>query len=238
MKLLELLFPVRCPICDRAVPYGKLICPACREKLAFIGGPRCMKCGKPLREETQEYCRDCADSAHGFDRGYSVFSYDCLRRSLYRFKYQGRQEYARFYGKAAAAALGSRILAWGPDALLPIPLHPHRYRTRGYNQAERFAQELGKELGLPVRTDLLLRVRDTKPLKLLDRAERQNNLKKAFKMKRNAVKLNTIVLIDDIYTTGSTIDAAAGACREAGVQRVYFVTLAAGGGKEERRTRW
>jgi ComF family protein len=103
-------------------------------------------------------------------------------------------------------------------------------KDRGYNQAEVFAEAVGSALDIPVLSDWISRCRKTVPQKELGQAERQNNLKKAFKIIRNDVKLNTIVIIDDIYTTGSTIDAVAECARAAGVQKVYFVALAIGKG--------
>ncbi len=224
----ELLFPGRCPVCDKALPMGRKICPACEKKLVPIQEPRCCRCGKPLRDEREEYCGQCRRERHIYDRGLAVFPYNSIKASLYRFKYQGRREYAEEYGILTARYLGRQILAWQPEGLVPIPLHPKRQRKRGYNQARLLAESLGRQLGIPVYADLLIRSKNTAPLKRMDAAERQNNLKRAFKMRPDEVKLNTIILIDDIYTTGSTMDAAAAVCREAGVRRIYFVTLAVG----------
>ena len=93
-----------------------------------------------------------------------------------------------------------------------------------------FARALGKEWGIPVREDLVVRGRDTQPLKQLNPAQRQNNLKRAFKIIQNDVKLNTIIIVDDIYTTGSTIDAISMEFSRHGVHTVYFITLAVGKG--------
>lgn len=114
------------------------------------------------------------------------------------------------------------------EAIIPIPLHKKRKRKRGYNQAELLAGELGNILGLPVYTDVLVRVRDTKPQKTLDDAERKNNLKEAFKTTENIVQLNYILVVDDIYTTGSTLDAAASALAKAGVAEVYTCCIGIG----------
>lgn len=135
-----------------------------------------------------------------------------------------------FWGRTWPAGLGREILSWKPDALVPVPLHPAREKKRGYNQAALLAAELGKQLDIPVLTGFVERTRNTRPQKELEGTKRQNNLKKAFKIVQNDVKLNTIVIIDDIYTTGSTIDAVAQACREAGVKHVYFAALAIGRG--------
>lgn len=229
--LTDLLFPRRCPVCDRPVkPFGKDICDGCRNALVLIREPRCLKCGKQLQDPGAEYCYDCARRRHAYTKGAALYSYSCIRQTIYRFKYAGRREYADFLGRALAENLGAMILSWRPDALVPVPLHPDRERIRGYNQAALLAQELGKRLNIPVLSDWLVRVKNTSPQKALEGAARQNNLKKAFKIVQDDVKLNTIVIIDDIYTTGSTIDAAALECRTAGVRRVFFITLAIGKG--------
>ncbi len=228
--LCDLCFPRRCPVCDRPVrPFGRKICPECEKALVFIREPRCLKCGKQLREET-DLCHDCRRLRHRYTRGLALYSYGSVRGTLYRLKYAGRREYADYLGEEMAIRLGRQIRSWRPDALVPIPLHPSREKKRGYNQAALLAQSLGRKLDLPVLEGWLIRVRDTRPMKELEGARRQNNLKKAFKIVGNEVKLNTIVIIDDIYTTGSTIDEAALVCREAGVRQVYFVTLAIGKG--------
>ena len=122
------------------------------------------------------------------------------------------------------------IRACRADALIPVPLHKGKLRVRGYNQAEVLAKELSVLTGIPMFPDLIERVEKTAPMKDLSAAERQNNLKRAFKIRRNDVKLSTIIIIDDIYTTGSTIDAVSREFKKAGAQRIYFLTLAIGRG--------
>ena len=129
-----------------------------------------------------------------------------------------------------ARHLGDTVRRWHPDALVPVPLHRTRQAVRGYNQAAALAEALGRELGIPVENRLIRRVRKTVPQKLLRRQMRQNNLKRAFKISKNVVKLNTIIIIDDIYTTGSTVDAVTAVLQEAGIRQVYFITLAIGKG--------
>ena len=129
-----------------------------------------------------------------------------------------------------AEYLGNFIRSIHPDALIPVPLHRKRKAVRGYNQAELLARVLGKHLEVPVYAGFLLREKNTSPLKYENPQERQNNLKKAFIIARNDVKLEKVILVDDIYTTGSTIDEATRTLRTAGVREVYFVTLAVGAG--------
>lgn len=229
--LADILYPRRCPVCDRAVlPFGSLVCETCRNKFVYIKEPCCMKCGKELEDAGEEYCGDCRRRKHLFDAGRSVFAYKSVSDSLYRFKYKGRQEYAAYYARCIAERLGEWIMRCKPDALVPVPIHASKRRMRGYNQAEKLARELGRIMNIPVDTDLIKRARRTTPMKNLSVPERQNNLKRAFKICRNDVKLSTIVIIDDIYTTGSTIDAMSYELRKAGIRHIYFVTLAIGKG--------
>ena len=227
----DLLYPRRCPVCDRAVrPFGSLVCETCKDKLTYVKEPCCMKCGKELEEEETEYCSDCMRHRHLFDAGRALFDYKGISDSVYRFKYKGRQEYAVYYAECLYGRLGEWIRRCKPDALVPVPVHTSRSYMRGYNQAEVLASELGSIMHIPVETNLIKRVRKTSPMKNLSVSERQNNLKRAFKICCNDVKLSTIVIIDDIYTTGSTIDAMSYELRRAGVKYIYFVTLAIGKG--------
>lgn len=224
---INLLFPPRCPICDEPVRLLEgYICHDCHKKLEVIKEPACFRCGKPLVKEEQEYCRDCSKREHSFVCGRALYTYESVQASIYRFKYTGRQEYAIFYGREMAKHLSYFIAQVHADALVPVPISRARFRKRGYNQAEILATELGKQLHIPVYTHLIERIKDTLPQKGLNALERQKNLKKAFKMARNDVKLDTIIIIDDIYTTGSTIDALAKVLLSSGVQKIYFITLA------------
>ena len=224
-----MLFPSRCPICDKVRPIGGgKICIHCEKTLSIVTTPFCMKCGKALEDETREYCKDCSTVNHEYNQGRAVFLYPSIRKSVYRLKYKNRKEYAEYLGWKMAQVCGKALKEWAPDALVPVPLHDKRMQKRGYNQAELLAKELGKYLHIPVNTSLVKRERNTKPQKALDITGRQNNLKNAFKIKQNNVKLKTIVIIDDIYTTGSTIDAIARELKAAGIQRVYYVALAIG----------
>lgn len=230
----DMVFPVRCPVCDRPVYYYERkagICSSCRKKLPLIKNNRCYKCGRAIESGEKELCRDCRcpKSPHLYARGLSLCSYnDLMRESIYRMKYQGRREYAKTYGKMLAERFGTAIKRAGIEGIIPVPLHFKREYERGYNQAALLARAIGRETGVKVYEDYVIRVCHTPPMKSLSRDERQNNLKKAFKIGRNDVKLGITIIIDDIYTTGSTIDAVAKVLIEAGVSRVYFISLAIG----------
>ena len=225
----ELLFPRRCPVCDRPVkPAGKKICDSCRGKLKFVSKEYCMKCGKPLLGVHDEYCEDCRRKKHEFTQGMSLYEYKSAASSIYRFKYAKRREYAEFYGEELSERFGEIIRGWNIDAFVPVPIHETRKRERGYNQAELLAEQLGRRLKIPVKKNLLVRCKKTTPQKEMNALQRQNNLKRAFKISENDVKLSTIIVIDDIYTTGSTVDEMARLLKQAGVSKIYVLTLAIG----------
>lgn len=224
------LFPKRCPVCDHVLP-GKhrIVCSECLKTLSLVTPPWCARCGKKLISD-RELCLDCEEREHQFIRGRAVFDYESIRKSLYRFKYGGREEYAEFYADMAVRCLGEFIRAVSPDGLVPVPLSKSRQRKRGYNQATLIAEGIGKRMNIPVFPDYVVRKKNTAPLRGQNLCERQNNLKKAFNIRQNDVKLKTIIIIDDIYTTGSTIDEVTATLKEFGTERVYFVVMACGVG--------
>ncbi|MBQ7658582.1 MAG: ComF family protein [Butyrivibrio sp.] len=237
-RALDLFYPRRCPVCDGIVPAFEirdgrikkagLIHRKCHRKIEYVRGATCVKCGKPLRDSTAEYCDDCRRTPHSFDRGFSVFVYRSISGSIYRFKYMGRQEYAAFYGRATEKLLGRKLRSLGIETIVPVPMYPGKEKKRGYNQAAVYARAVSARIGIPVREDLVMRVRNTAPMKELDARGRRNNLKKAFIIPKNDVKFKCVLIIDDIYTTGSTIDEIAHEFRVAGVEKIYCLTLAIG----------
>ncbi len=227
--ILDMLYPPRCPICDGVVLPEEGICDLCRKKVRYVTEPACMQCGQPLENPRQEFCPDCMKKKHGFVQGKALWVYEeGVKASVYRFKYQNKREYGKVYASEIALRYGAWIKRQGIEAIVPIPLYRRKQKRRGYNQAEILAKELGRALGIPVCTDLLIRVRDTKPQKTLNDAERKNNLKNAFKTAQNIVQLRCILVVDDIYTTGSTLDSAAAVLKEAGAARIYACCISIG----------
>lgn len=225
-------FPRRCPVCHDAVEErGARICGICRTKLPYIREPSCRKCGKPLLSEEEQYCSDCGRRKHRFDRGKAPFVYDAVMRgSIAGYKYRGRKEYASFYAEEILRRCAGEMRMWKAEAYVPIPLHPSRRRKRGFNQAELLARELSRRCGIPTDAGLLTRVKKTKAQKELNDQERLTNLKDAFSVRKGSVPYQNIILVDDIYTTGSTVDAAADALKEKGARKVYFVCICVGNG--------
>ena len=227
----SIFFPRRCPICDEVVVYGGDICKACEKDLMIIVEPVCKKCGKQISDERVEFCPDCSKKVHYYKQGRAIFSYQKgMKRSMYRFKYAGRKEYAAFYARMAKQSIGTWVERHGIEVIVPVPMYAAKQRKRGYNQAEVFAKILGEYLGIPVETQMVLRIKNTVPQKELNDIQRKDNLKGAFQLKTNIVKYRKILLVDDIYTTGSTVDAIARCFQEAGIEEVYFLTVCIGEG--------
>lgn len=225
------LFPMHCPICDCVVSRKKgLICKECATIPQVVKAPRCVCCGKSLKSENAVRCRDCSGPKRSFERGIALYEYSSVHDSIYAFKNKGRAEYAEYYGWEMSRQFMPILLRMRADALVPIPLHSDKLRKRGYNQASLLAKEISKWTGIPVREDVLIRIRKTDAQKKMDHAGRQNNMKKAFHMPQNDVKLDTVILVDDVFTTGKTIEAAANELKQGGVKQVFFVTLAIGRG--------
>ncbi|HHT88291.1 MAG TPA: ComF family protein [Clostridiales bacterium] len=232
-----MIYPVRCPVCDDIViPKGRKICDHCEDKLQIISEPRCKKCSKPIEQEQREYCSDCERKRYHFEYGYSLWIYDTvMKKSVSDFKYCHKKEYANYYVEKIVNHFKDEIIKMNPDALIPVPIHRSKYRDREYNQAEILAYGIGKKLNIPVVTDLLIRNKKTLPQKQLSDKERLKNLQEAFMVNaaaesNNSKKLSRILLIDDIYTTGSTIEACTRALIRHGIEHVYFITLCIGKG--------
>lgn len=188
-----------------------------------------MKCGKPLLVTDNEYCKDCLRTGHLFERGRALYVYGGkARESISRFKFHGRREYADFYGRDMAGRLGSFIRACSPDIIIPVPISKEKMKKRGYNQAELIADSISRYIKIPVDPGAALRMINTPPMKELTRAERMKNLRGAFKINAHVVKCRNVLIVDDIYTTGSTMDAMAAELKKAGAREVFFVALAVG----------
>lgn len=231
--LISLLFPRRCPVCEAIVmPVGKLICPSCMSKLAPVRQPTCKKCGKELFSEQEEYCFDCSRHKRSFESGAALLHYnEAAKQSMAAVKYRNKREFLDFYAEAMAYRFFKIVKNWNPDVFIPIPVHPSRLRRRGFNQAEVLARRLAKRMGdIPVETKLLVRSRKTVPQRDLNPQERLKNLQQAFAVKPGRPIPKCVVLIDDIYTTGSTMEACTRVLKEAGVQRVHFLVVCIGSG--------
>jgi len=230
--ILNILYPRRCILCDGILDTPDSgVCTPCKSKLKYIKEPVCKKCGKPIDSEQTEYCFDCNKTKHIYDQGKGVWIYRGeMKESIYRFKYSNRREYAAFYARETARIYSRWIKSKGVEVIIPIPIHNKKKKQRGYNQAELYAKSLGEILDIPVDNAVLVRVINTIPQKELDNKQRRKNLKRAFKIQTDSVQWKKVLIVDDVYTTGSTMDAAAELLRKAGVERVYFLSITIGKG--------
>lgn len=228
-KILNILYPKKCPICEKIIDKGgRPFCIKCEKTLIRIKEPVCIICGRPVKI-TEVKCRDCENNPHEFDGGRITFSYEQISDAVYRFKYMNRPEYSDSFARIIYEEQKDWLDVISPDCLIPVPLHKKRLIKRGYNQSEELALAISKYCKVPVNTSLVKRVKNTAPLKFHDREGRQNNMKRAFIVCENVVKLTTVVLVDDIVTTGSTLDSIAHVLRAAGVSNIYFLTITGSG---------
>lgn len=239
MQIGSFLFPVKCPVCGEIPDVReRRVCLDCKRKLPRICEPMCTRCGKPLEDFTHEYCYDCEKKRKGWDvitKGTALWLYDKqMKRAMAKFKYSGCQEDAIFFAEELYRFRGEEMCRWKPDAIIPVPLHWRKKWFRGYNQSECLADLLGKYMGVPVYSDILKRKRYTKPQKGLNDKERHRNLQDAFSLVETADmqmrSVKNILLIDDIYTTGTTLEACAAVLRTTGVEKIYFACICIGAG--------
>lgn len=228
-RLINIIYPNICPLCGKELEFDHLVCKKCEGEIKYITEPICKKCGKQLQEEEKEYCGDCKTRVHYFDSGIGVFAYTgVVKKAMYEFKYKDMKVYGKFFGNKMAEYSTEYIKHWKADVLIPVPVSKKKYLKRGYNQAEILARELSKKTNMPVDTKVIYRSKDTMPQKEMSRDSRKKNLKNAFIISGNVVKYNKVILVDDIYTTGSTIDECAKALKSSGIKEVYFISQTIG----------
>lgn len=224
------LYPERCPVCLQIVtPKGAMLHAECKTKLDAVKEPICMKCGRPVASEDEEYCAECGlGTDRGWEQGRSVYPYyGVLGPALRLVKKDGTTEYVRFFAKALKEAQGNFIDQMAPECIVPVPLHPLKLRMRGFNQAELLAEALGREINLPVR-NLLKKIKQTKEQKSLSKYQRMRNVADAFVIDKEAMNgkvPETVLLLDDVSTTGSTLTACAKVLKAGGVKRVAFLSV-------------
>lgn len=196
----------------------------------IIEEPRCKKCGKPIRQKEAEFCYDCEREDLCYEQGRSLWIHKMpVSSSIYAFKYKNRRVYGEVYGREMAKMFRKIIRLWEIDVIVPVPLHRKKQKKRGYNQAEILAKEIGFRVGIPVDTTLIKRKKNTVPQKEFTRKERKKNLKNAFEV-TGKVEGKRVLIIDDIYTTGSTIDSISILLKKAGAEKTYFLTISIGQG--------
>ncbi|MDR7556100.1 MAG: ComF family protein [Armatimonadota bacterium] len=233
----DLLFPPRCAACGSR---EGVFCGRCQAELCRIAPPVCVRCGDPLAPASgrlvvdtavravravSPHCAACAAAPPAYAVARSLAAYaGPLREAIHAFKYQGARRVADALGALLADAIPPEV-ADGVKAVVPVPLHASRLRQRGYNQAEALAHPVASRLGVPCLPAALRRCRQEAPQVRSGAAARRTNVAGAFAPGAQAVWA-TVLLVDDVFSTGATADACAQALRAGGARRVHVLTLA------------
>lgn len=231
-RFLHFILPVQCATCDVAlngdpVPF---FCRACWGTIEPLQSPCCLSCGRPfasphaLQYSPHHVCGTCRSDPPGFTRAWSLYPYTSpLQEAVRLFKYNKKVVLAD-----ALAALMNRGLETIPaDVIIPVPLSPARLRDREYNQSLLLADRLSRARHIPLSYENLVRIRDTAPQTELTRAVRLTNLRGAFAVQRpHDIAGKRVLIIDDVFTTGTTVNECAKTLRKAGASEVYVCTLA------------
>ena len=219
---LDLLYPPKCAGCSRE---GQFICESCLNAQPRLLAPYCLACAQPLPRGS--ICADCRGTPLAIDAIRAPFLMEgAIRHAIHQLKYGNLRAIAPLLGRIMAEFMSSEGVSG--DALVPVPLHSKRERQRGYNQANLLARETGKLLHISVASGLLSRVSNAPPqARSQSAADRKANVKDSFYCPNpSGTDGKVLVLVDDVCTTGATLDACAIALKSAGAVRVYGVTLA------------
>jgi len=227
--LLDFLFPTKCLFCETDLIGTQGICESCRSSIKFISSPFCLRCGVPFNSKIgrDHICGTCLTSKKYFTKARAVGFYEgILQKAIHRFKYSKKT--------VLANPLSAFIIDYNLDSmdlesydfLVPVPLHFKRLKERGFNQALSLARHISKRSGIPVDYLNLRRIRWEAPQINLSKKERAQNVKGAFSLhKKNGFKDKNILLIDDVYTSGATVNECARVLLKAGTAGVDVVTL-------------
>ena len=218
-SVVDLVFPIYCAGCGRD---GGIICEPCADGLESLVSPYCQICAAP---GVSGVCRWCLELPRGFESLRSPYRFEGpVREAIHALKYRGVRAASETLGTLMTQHL--RRNAVRADVLVPVPLHRSRLRSRGYNQSALLARQIGRDLQLPVREDILVRLRNARPqVETQTQEERRTNVSGNFACNVDASNL-TVLLIDDVATTASTLSECAAVLKNAGASSVHALTLA------------
>lgn len=231
---MDLVYPRKCPVCNLALPYHKsLIHHNCYLDLPYVTGNICQKCGRPIIDGEEEYCNSCQNTKHYYTKGLCLYvRNEITRNMIYRLKYQGQREIADFLGYDLVDKLGKIMFKWKPDAIIPVPIHSSRLKERGFNQSIDISKSFQKyfyskyKIVIPIYPNYVIRKNKTTKQKDLNANIRRQNMLGALSIgTRPRYIPNKVLIIDDIYTTGATIDAVSQVLIKDGIESVYFLAI-------------
>jgi ComF family protein len=222
--VLDFALPPRCAGCDTIVSDVHSFCPECWKSIDFVGHSGCSTCGLPLQATEQTSCGACLARPPRIARTRAAVAYDDLTRKLaIRLKYGRKIAIARTMARYMAPLVSGE----GERLLVPVPLHRWRLWSRGFNQSALVARELSKRLAVPMDPLVLTRTRRTPPLKGMSPVQRRRTVAGAFHVRdKAAIAGKTVILVDDVLTSGSTAEACARTLKRAGAARVELVSWA------------
>jgi len=219
-----LLYPPECVLCGRPLDTTGVLCPSCRATLRPIDGPRCRRCADRLDDPRADVCLRCGTHVRFVDRLIAVGAYDDgWGRVVRTFKFDRERAAGRFLGEVLADYAERTLDPAGADVVTFVPMTLRERRRRGFNPARVLAKAVSRRLDLPLRTTLM-KARDTRPQATLPQAEREVNLRGAFRSVRSHTQ--RVLLVDDICTTGSTAEECARTLKEHGCTAVTVLTVA------------
>ncbi|MEO5328719.1 MAG: ComF family protein [Magnetococcus sp. THC-1_WYH] len=224
-EILNILFPGFCPVCNIPVSSPQFLCENCTAALPPMPENYCLHCGMATGQPMLG-CGSCLLVEDRPDRVYFPFLYqEPLNHLVVRYKFNDHTEWAKHLGELAMERVG-HLLVWEDlELVIPVPLHPLRLLWRGYNQAALLAGAMADKLHKPLVTNGLRRVKMTQPQTTLNQQARQTNVRNAFVASQNVVAGRTILMVDDVFTTGSTIWSATQALKKGGAKRVVVCCL-------------
>ena len=231
-SVIDFIFPPSCSICKKPFDSEEEggICPHCLSQIKYIGSPLCERCGKPFYSEVSDdhLCGDCLTNERYFNRARAVGYYTgILRKAIHLLKYKLMENLAFQLGNIMAGQMRYFISNATYHLIIPVPLHPKRLRERGFNQALSLARLINRKYSIPLDRYTLTRSKLTKPQVGLSEQDRRDNVRGAFSLlKSDKVTDRTILLVDDVYTSGSTVEECSRVLIKAGADRVDVLTLA------------
>ena len=230
-KFINFILPNRCLLCSRVIDSENSVCSVCFEKITFITEPYCQHCGTPFISHIEQngnmLCVECLTHKDSFRLCRAAIEYDEFsKKLLLDFKFADHIENKKLFAKWLLLA-GKDIFAAGADVIIPVPLHYTRLLKRKYNQSAILAKELSVLTEIPAEYNVLKKIRRTLPQTKCNSAERKRNVKGAFGVSSSEkIKGKRVILIDDIYTTGSTMKECAKVLLKAGAKSVDALTVA------------
>ena len=227
----QFFLPPQCPCCETFLKEGQQgFCSTCRSKIRWIEPPFCSICGIPFvsKEVENHPCGACLTQRRYFTIARALGAFEgSLQTAIHRWKYEGKTHLTPFFAERMAEGLDR---FWEPntlDLLIPIPLHIQRLRERGFNQALLLVKELSRRTGIPYAKAILKKKKPTVPQVNLSGAEREKGLRRAFHViEKEKLLGKSVLLVDDVYTTGATVNECSKVLLKGGAERVDVFTLA------------